>query len=85
MKLTAIPGDTTPDAFWRQVEIFRGMTPIRRMELALEWGDTVRAITADGVRSRHPDWTEKQVKLEAIRLAIGDELFHAAYPEAGLP
>ena len=85
MKLNAIPADTTPEAFWVQVQMFRNMPAIRRLELALEWGDTVRAITADGVRSRHPDWTERQVKLEAIRLAIGDELFHAAYPEAQLP
>jgi hypothetical protein len=33
---------------------------------------------------RHPDYDDQQVKLAAIRLTLPADLFHAAYPEAGL-
>ena len=82
MRLTSVPADTTPEAAWVQMQIFRNMSPERRFRLTLEMNDTARAISAAGVRHRHPDFTEEQVRLTVIRLCIGDSLFRKAFPGA---
>jgi hypothetical protein len=80
MALEVIPADTTPEAALVQREVFGRMSPSRRLELACEMSDFVRGIVTAGVRSRHSDYDENKVKLAVIRLTIGDELFHKAYP-----
>ena len=40
-----------------------------------------RSITESGVRQRHPDYDENMVRLAAIRIAIGEDLFRQAYPD----
>ncbi|HEX5269626.1 MAG TPA: hypothetical protein VFW33_04015 [Gemmataceae bacterium] len=75
-----IPADTTLDAWRVQVEIYRRMPPSRRLELACEMSDTLRRTVAAGVRGRHPDYSEEQVRLAVARLWLGDELFRKVYP-----
>jgi hypothetical protein len=77
-----IPADTTPEAARVEDEIFRRMPPSRRLELALEMSDEVLAITAAGVRSRHPEYTEDQVRLAVLRLSLGEELFRQVFPDS---
>jgi hypothetical protein len=80
MGVEVIPADTTPEAAAVQLEIHRRMPPWRRLRNALEMGDLARSLSAAGVRSRHPEYTEEQVRLAVIRLSVGEELFHLAYP-----
>jgi hypothetical protein len=80
MKIQAVPPDTTPEAACVQFEIYRRMPPARRLELACRMSDSVRAVAADGVRQRHPDYAPDQVRLAVIRLTLGDELFRKVYP-----
>jgi hypothetical protein len=80
MKLEIIPADTTPEAWRVQVEIYRRMSPNRRLGLAFEMSDTLRRTVTDGVRSRHPDYSEDQVRLAVARLWLGDDLFRKVYP-----
>jgi hypothetical protein len=80
MNFEVIPADTTPEAARIQREIYRRMSPSRRLELALQMSDFVRGVVAAGVRSRHPDYTDDQVRLAVIRLTLGKELFDKAYP-----
>lgn len=75
-------GDTTLEAAQVQWEIWRRLTPDRRLKLACEMSDTLRRITASGVRSRHPEYSEEEVKLATIRLCLGDELFRQVYPNS---
>jgi len=75
--------DTTREAERLQVEIFRKMGPEQRLMTALSLARTARALLAEGVRMRHPEYSEVQVNLATIRLTLGDELFARAYPEAG--
>ena len=49
--------------------------------MAMELSDGLRSIIESGVRQRHPDYDEKMVRLAAIRIAIGEELFRQAYPD----
>ena len=80
MSPNSIPRDTTLEAARMQLEIFRRMTPEQRSRLAFELTDSVRRLAAEGVRARHPEDTDDQVRLAEIRLWLGDKLFREVYP-----
>jgi hypothetical protein len=75
-----IPADTTIEAALVQFEICRRMTPERRFEMACEMSDSLRRLATEGVRHRHPEYTEDQVRLASNRLWLGDELFRQVFP-----
>jgi hypothetical protein len=75
-----VPADTTLEAARVHSEIYRRMSPARRLELVLEMSESFRRVMAEGVKSRHPDYTPEQVRLAVIRLSLGDELFAQVYP-----
>ena len=81
MHFEIVPKDTTIEAARIQFSIFRKMGMEGRARMALELSDELRSITESGVRQRHPDYDENMVRLAAIRIAIGDELFRQAYPD----
>ncbi len=76
------PLDTSPEAERVQIEIFRKMTPERRLRAATELTQLVRKSLTEGVRMRHPDYNEEQVHLAVIRLILPEKLFLAVYPHA---
>ncbi|MHC4878507.1 MAG: hypothetical protein ACYTGL_18830 [Planctomycetota bacterium] len=73
--------DTSGEASEVQAAVWRQMTPEQRDAIAAELSENVRLIAAEGVRRRHPDYNEDQVRLAVIRLQLGEELFAAAYPD----
>lgn len=79
-KMTSIPHDTTPEAAAVQLAVWRGMSCEQRSQLAAEMSENVRQVAAEGVRRRHPEYDENQVRLGMIRLLLGDSLFLEAYP-----
>jgi len=85
MKITWPPADTTREAAWAQVLVYRRMSPEQRLSLACQMNDSLRARLADGVRHRHPELSEEDVKLAVIRLYLGDELFGHAFPGVNVP
>ena len=76
------PLDTSPEAERVQIEIFRKMTLERRLRTATELTELVRATLAEGVRMRHPDYNDEQVRLAVIRLTLPESIFLAVYPHA---
>ena len=74
-----IPRDTTRDAFRKQMEILRGLGVSGRAAMTFELSDNLRSLVRAGVRHRHPDWKDRTVEREVIRLMIGDDLFRQAY------
>lgn len=74
--------DTTAAAQRRHDEVFRAMSPEQRVAMAVEMSETTLRLAEDGIRMRHPDCTDEQARLAAIRLRLGDELFAAAFPAA---
>lgn len=75
--------DTAKDAKKKQIEILRQMGPEARLAAAVELSRMSRRLLEEGVQRRHPDYDERQIRLETIRLTLPKELFLAAYPEAG--
>lgn len=65
--------DTTPRAAARLLQLYRGAGPARRAEIAAELSDAVRMTTLDGIRHRHPEYSEREVAEEFLRLVYGFE------------
>jgi hypothetical protein len=76
------PLDTSPEIERLQIEIFRKMVPAKRLQLAIELTQTSRKLLAVGVRHRHPEYNDEQIRLAVIRLTTPEKLFLAAYPHA---
>lgn len=75
--------DTSKDAEKVQLEVLIRMGPERRLRAGIELSRMSRLLLAEGIRTRHPEYDDRQVRLAAIRLTLPADLFHAAYPEAG--
>jgi hypothetical protein len=77
--------DTSPEAHEIQMQIYRSMTPGRRIELGFEMSEEAFEVMAAGIRMRHPNYTEDQVRWALIRLRTeDDDLFRRAWPDAPL-
>ncbi len=74
------PRDTSEEAWEVYRSVIAAMTPARRVEMAFELSEWGRELARAGIRSRHPDYTERQVSLALFRLLYGDDLFHQVYP-----
>ena len=53
----------------RQIEIYRRMSPARRLELGMGLNRAAREMKAAALRVQHPEWSEPQV-LAAVREAF---------------
>jgi hypothetical protein len=71
--------DTTSEALAVQFRILRRMGPAGRLAMTFELSDNLRLLVAAGVRHRHPQWDDRTVEREVIRLMIGNDLFRKAY------
>jgi hypothetical protein len=67
------PLDTSIDAYRRQSDAYRAMKPAERLRLAAEMSADVRALTASGIRRRHPDWSPDAREAELTRILIGPQ------------
>jgi hypothetical protein len=56
-----LPDEQTTE---QQFEIFRKMTPERRLEVAYHLWRTARELKRAGLRMLHPDWSAEQVERE---------------------
>jgi hypothetical protein len=56
------------------------MTPSERLNVGLELTRMARDLVAQGIRARHPEYSDDQVKWALIRVWIGRDMFRRAYP-----
>jgi hypothetical protein len=56
-----------------QLAIIRAMTPAERLERALQMNHMMRRLLAAGFRTRHPEWTEHEVKR-----AVAERILYAS-------
>jgi hypothetical protein len=68
------PHDTDDAAFQAQIAALRRMGPEGRANLAVELSEEVRALTEQGIRTRHPTFTDAQVRHELWRIFYGADL-----------
>jgi len=53
-----------------QLEHFRSLTGGQRVLIGIEMSLLSREFMKAGIRREHPDWSERQVSLEALRLVF---------------
>ena len=73
--------DTTSEAADVQREVWRRMPAEQRDEVAAHLSENVRTVAAEGVRRRHPEYNDDEVRLAVIRLQLGQTLFEEVYPD----
>ena len=64
------------------MEAFRRAGPEGRLRIALEMSEEMARVVDAGVRVRHPDYSDDEVRLAGIRIRLGEGLFRAVYPNA---
>jgi hypothetical protein len=74
------PADTDPEAHRVQMEAYRRMGGRGRSEVMFRLNAMARGITSAGIRARHPEYDDEQVRLALFRLVLGDALFRRLWP-----
>ncbi len=72
--------DTSPEATRVYFAVLRRMGPAGRARKGAELNATMRRLLADGIRYRHPEYTEEQVWQAVVRRILGEELCRLASP-----
>jgi len=70
-----IASDTTIEAAAVQARVLRKIGIEGRARMTFQLSNNMRSTVEAGVRYRHPEYNERQVKREVMRLMIGDKLF----------
>jgi hypothetical protein len=60
------------------------MNGAERVAVTFRLNELARHAAEAGVRARHPDYSEEQVRLALRRLWLGDELCRRAWPDREL-
>jgi len=63
--------DTSREALQAQRAAFRRMTPTQRLAIAAEMSDDVRALAEAGIRARHPEFSDEQIRAALVALLLG--------------
>ena len=63
--------DTTPRVAAIQLQLYRDAGPSRRAQIAVELSDAVRETALAGIRRRHPEYSDEQVRAEFLRIVYG--------------
>lgn len=66
--------DTTAEAMAVQLEGFRRMSPIERVNKMCKLSASLRQMAMNAIRRRHPEMGESEVRLKFIELTYGKEL-----------
>jgi hypothetical protein len=66
----------------RQVRdaVLRRLSEADRARLTIEMSDQAFEVARRGLRQRHPEYTEEDVRLAMLRLLHGDDLVQRIYP-----
>jgi len=61
------------------------MTPGQRSGLALEMSDDVRRVAAEGIKHRHPDYSERDIRRALVVLLYGRDAAAKIWPGEPVP
>lgn len=75
-----VPLDTTKHADDVQLEAYRRLGGAGRVAVVFRLNKLVRDTAMAGIRSRHPEYDDAQVRQALVRLTFGDALTRSAFP-----
>ena len=73
------PRDTSPEAWEVQLRLLREMTAEERLLRACRLSRLAKEFALAGIRLRHPNATEDEVRLRLAALMLGAELCRKVY------
>lgn len=71
--------DTPADIERRQIESYRELGPVGRLEVALALNAALDEIACAGIRARHPGISEREERLRLYALRLGAEEVERAF------
>ena len=67
------------DALAQQARILRDMGPTRKLELMAAHSRMVLSLADADVRSQHPEWSQRRIRVEASKRWLPPDLHAAAF------
>jgi hypothetical protein len=61
------------------------MTAEQRSELALRMSDDIRRVAAEGIKQRHPEYSERDVRRALVALLYGKDAAAKVWPDEPVP
>ncbi len=74
--------DTSSRVERLRIESWRRMSPLEKLSLVSALNSATRELCQAGIRMRHPDETDHEVRLRMALITLGRDLAVKAYPEA---
>jgi hypothetical protein len=78
-----IASDTTIEAAAVQLRVLRRIGIEGRAKMTFQLSNNMRSTVEAGVRHRHPEYDDRQVRREVLRLMIGDKLYRLVVSQCG--
>jgi hypothetical protein len=75
-----IPADTDGAAHAAQIAAYRRMSGRERCAVVFRLNRLARRTAESGIRSRHPEYSDEQVRRGLLRLLFGDEVARGVWP-----
>ncbi len=75
--------DTTPQARQVQLDLYRRMSPAKKFKIVCEAYRFGQSLAMAGIRMRHPNAGEKEVKQIWAKEHLGEELYYKVYGDKG--
>ena len=82
MDNAALSRDTSRQAEEMQVELWRGMSPLSKVQAVSALTRSVLQLSLAGIRQRFPEATDSECRIRLARLTLGPELAERVYPES---
>lgn len=82
MPVRAVDDETPPEVRRRLAEGWRAMPAVRKAELVDAWSRDLRALTVAGLRERHPEEGDDELRRRLGVLLLGEELARAVLGDA---
>jgi hypothetical protein len=82
MDNAALSRDTSRQAEDMQVDLWRGMSPLSKVQAVSALTRSVLQLSLTGIRQRFPEATDSECKIRLARLTLGPELAERVYPES---
>ena len=79
-----VPGDTTSEAALRQFQILSRLSLEDRARMRFELSENVRQVLIDGIRSREPDLSKKEIIQRVLAMTLPTNVYEAMVKDRGL-
>ncbi len=79
--MSTLSSDTHPKMEALQIRLLRQASPTRKMHMLAQLNESARLLAMSGLRSRHPQASQAELRYKLACLLLGDELARRVYGE----